>query len=67
MGNLQRARTYQADGTWDHLRAQAYGDRALIVLVSVTPHQGRREGRLQGEAAQVGTFFWGDEHEMCLF
>jgi hypothetical protein len=67
MGNLQRARTYQVDGTRDHLRAQAYGDRALIVLVRVTPHQGRREGRLQGEAAQVGTFFWGKEHEMCLF
>ena len=66
MGNLRRARTYQVDGTRDHLRAQAYGDRALIVLVRVMPHQGRREGRLQGEAAQVGIFL-GEEHEMCLF
>jgi len=31
---------------------RAYGNRALVVLVRVTSHQGRREGRLQGEAAQ---------------
>jgi hypothetical protein len=59
MGNLRHARTYQVDGTRDHLRAQAYGDRALIVLVRVMSHQGRREGRLQGEAAQVGVVFGG--------
>jgi hypothetical protein len=56
VGNLPCALTYQVDGTRDHLRVQTYGDRALIVLVSVTPHQGRREGRLQGEAAQGETF-----------
>ena len=67
MGNLRRARRYQVDGTWDHLRVQTYGDRALIVLVRVMPTLRRREGRLQGEAAQVGTFFWREEHEMCLF
>ncbi len=53
------ARTSHRDETRDHLRVRAYGDRALIVLVSVTPHQGRREGRLQGEAAQVVTCLWG--------
>ncbi len=31
---------------------RAYGNRAPVVLVRVTPHQGRREGRLQREAAQ---------------
>lgn len=31
---------------------RAYGNRALVLLVRVTSHQGRREGRLQGEAAQ---------------
>jgi len=53
------ALTYHLDETWDHLRARAYGDRALILLVRVTPHQGRREGRLQGKAAQVVTCLWG--------
>ena len=53
MGGLQCARTSHRDETRDHLRARAYGDRALVVLVSVTSHQGRRESRLQGEAAQV--------------
>jgi hypothetical protein len=66
MGNLRRARTYQVDGTRDHLRAQAYGDRALILLVRVTPHQGRREGRLQGEAAQVGIFFGGRARDVLI-
>ena len=31
---------------------RAYGNRALVVLVRVTSYRGRREGRLQGEAAQ---------------
>ena len=66
MGNLRRARTYQVDGTRDHLRAQAYGDRALIVLVRVTPHQGRREGRLQGEAAQGETVLWGRARDVSI-
>ena len=46
------ARTSHRDGTWDCLRVRAYGNRALVVLVRRTSHQGRREGRLQGEAAQ---------------
>ena len=28
----------------------AYGHGVLMVVVGVTPHQGRRESRLQGEA-----------------
>ena len=56
--------TYHRDETQDHLRARAYGDRALIVLVRVTPHQGRRESRLQGEAVQVGAFSWGRARDM---
>ena len=33
------------------------GDGALVVVVSVTPHQGAREDRVQGKAAQVTTIF----------
>jgi hypothetical protein len=46
------ARTYHYDGTWDCLKVRAYGNRVLVLLVRVTSHQGRREVRLQGEAAQ---------------
>jgi hypothetical protein len=49
---------HHPDETRD-LRARAYGDRALIVLVRVTPHQGGREGRPQGEAVQVVAFSQG--------
>ncbi len=66
MGNLRRARRYQVDGTWDHLRVQTYGDRALIVLVRVMPNLRRREGRLQGEAAQVGVVF-GEKSTRCVY
>jgi hypothetical protein len=48
--------TYHLDETRDHLPARAYGDRALIVLVRVTPHQGMWESHMQGEAAQVEPF-----------
>ena len=51
--------------TRDHLRARAYGDRALILLVRVTPNPGVWESHMQGEAAQVEAFFEGKEHEMC--
>ena len=30
-----------------------YGDGVLIVVVGITPHQGERENRLQGEVEQV--------------
>ncbi|HLZ58755.1 MAG TPA: hypothetical protein VKR06_17585 [Ktedonosporobacter sp.] len=50
------ARTYHLDETRDHLRARAYGDRALVVLVGVTPHQGVWESHMQEEAAQGEAF-----------
>jgi hypothetical protein len=52
VGALRRARTYRRDETRDCLTARAQGNRALIVLVRVTPHQGTWEGHVQGEAAQ---------------
>ena len=66
MGNLRRARTYQVDGTWDHLRVQTYGDRALIVLAGVTPCQGAWEGHAQGEAAQVRAFGQGRARDVPI-
>ena len=66
MGDLRCARTYHPDETRDHLRARAYGDRALIVLVRVTPHQARREGRLQGEAAQGYALAGGSARDVRL-
>jgi hypothetical protein len=39
-------------GTWDRLRARAYGDGGLIVVVRVMPHQGAWESHAQGEAVQ---------------
>lgn len=32
---------------------ESYGDGVPIVVVGVTPHQGKRESRLQGEVEQV--------------
>jgi hypothetical protein len=32
---------------------ESYGDGGLVVVAGVTPGQGRREGRLQGEGGQV--------------
>jgi hypothetical protein len=60
------ARTYHHDGTWDCLRVRAYGNRALVVLVRVTSHQGRREGRLQGEAAQEDSISGGSARDVHL-
>ena len=45
-------RTYHRDETRDCLRVRTYGNRALILLVRVTSHQGAWEGHAQGEAAQ---------------
>ena len=60
------ARTYHCDETRDCLRVRTYGNRALEVLVRVTPHQGRREGRLQGEAAQGETVLWGRARDVSI-
>jgi hypothetical protein len=44
-----------------------YGRKPMVaLLVRVTPHQGRREGRLQGEAAQVWIFFSGRARDVPI-
>ena len=60
------ARTSHRDGTWDCLQVRAYGNRALVVLARVTSHQGRREGRLQGEAAQEDSISGGSARDVHL-
>jgi hypothetical protein len=35
-------------------RRESQGHGVLMVVVGVTPHQGERESRLQGEAGQAG-------------
>jgi hypothetical protein len=60
------ARTSPRDGTWDCLWVRAYGNRALGVLVRITSHQGRREGRLQGEAAQGYALAGGSARDVHL-
>ena len=42
--------------TWDRLPGAShasYGDTGPVVVVGVTPHQGGRESRLQGQGGQV--------------
>jgi hypothetical protein len=42
--------------TWDRLTGTchvSYGDTGPVVVVGVTPHQGGRESRPQGEGGQV--------------
>jgi hypothetical protein len=36
---------------------ESYGDGVPIVVVGVTPHQGERESRSQGEVAQEDEMF----------
>ena len=43
---------------------EPYGDGALIVVVGLTPHQGERESRSQGEARQVADVQKGEVREM---
>ena len=48
--------TSSARGIRDRLKGrQPYGDGMPVVVVGVTPHQGERESRLQGQVAQVST------------
>ena len=35
---------------------EPYGDTGVVVVVRVTPHQGGREGRPQGEGHQVAGY-----------
>jgi hypothetical protein len=48
--------TSSARGIRDHLRgASPIGDGVPVVVVGVTPYQGERESRSQGQVAQVST------------
>jgi hypothetical protein len=47
------ASTSHRDETRDRLRARAYGDGGLVVVVGVMPHRGAWESHAQGEAVQA--------------
>ena len=53
MGRLRHARTYDRDERGITSGREPQGDGVPIVVVGVTPHQGGRESRPQGEGAQV--------------
>ncbi len=55
MSGTPTSRCYVQQGrTWDRLRdASPIGDGGLVVVVGVTPDQGGRESRPQGEGSQV--------------
>ncbi len=55
MSGTPTSRCYMQPGrTWDRLRdASPIGDGGLVVVVGVTPDQGGRESRPQGEGGQV--------------
>ena len=55
MNGTPKSRCYMQQGrTWDRLRdASPIGDGGLVVVVGVTPDQGGRESRPQGEGGQV--------------
>ena len=50
----------------DRLRARAYGDGGLIVVVRVMPHQGAWESHAQGEAVQVDGLAGGSARDVHL-
>jgi hypothetical protein len=53
-GTYSRLDTSRIEGTWDGPPGrEAQGHGARVVVVSVTPHQGGREDRPQGEDWQV--------------
>lgn len=66
MGVLHRARTYHGDETRDRLRARAYGDGGLVVVVGMMPHQGAWESHAQGEAVQVDDLARGSARDVRL-
>ncbi len=68
VGGGQRAHSRERTGRLRHARhvqrkrnsgspkgREPYGDGVPVVVVGVTPHQGERESRLQGQVAQVST------------
>src|SRR5713101_9514595 len=44
---------------------EPYGDTGPVVVVRVTPHQGGREGRPQGEGGQVTGYSTTGRHVKC--
>lgn len=55
-GRLRHARYVQRKrNSGSPTGREPYGDGVPIVVVGVTPHQGEREGRSQGQVAQVPT------------
>lgn len=53
MGILSRAITYAGTNVGSPKGREPYGDRGPVVVVGVTPYQGGREGRPQGQGGQV--------------
>ena len=54
MGSLSRAITYDRDERGITVKGrEPYGDTGPVLVVRVTPHQGGRESRPQGEGGQV--------------
>jgi hypothetical protein len=60
MSGTPTSRCYVRQGrTWDRPRdTSPGGDGGLVVVVGVTPDQGGRESRLQGEGGQVTGHPW---------
>jgi hypothetical protein len=60
------ARTYHCDEMWDRLRARAYGDGGLVVVVGVMPHRGAWESHAQGEAVQADSCAGGSARDVYM-
>ena len=52
MGRLSHAIRMTGTNVGSPKERELYGDAGLVVVVGVTPHQGERESRLQGEGEQ---------------
>src|SRR3954470_15148523 len=64
-GRLRHARYVQRKGNSGSPKGrEPYGDGVPVVVVGVTPHQGERESRLQGQVAQVFTII--RNGEVCV-
>jgi hypothetical protein len=53
MGRLSHAIRMTGTNVGSPKERELYGDAGLVVVVGVTPHQGGRESRPQGEGGQV--------------
>ena len=64
-GRLRHTRYVQRKGNSGSPKGrEPYGDGVPVVVVGVTPHQGERESRLQGQVAQVFTII--RNGEVCV-